>query len=75
MFKLKVETVPIGVQGQRDNVAKGGMPGDGLVSRFVVLVCDSLFLPLADFIGINYRELPEKIHRQGDISHDFWAKE
>jgi hypothetical protein len=48
MFKLKAEHVLIGVQGQRDNVAEGGMPSDGPVSRFVVFVCDDVSLLLPD---------------------------
>jgi hypothetical protein len=49
IFKFKTETAP-GVQGRLDNVAKGGMPNDRFVLRFIVFVCDDLFLLLADFM-------------------------
>jgi hypothetical protein len=48
IFKLKAEAVPVGEQGQLDDIAEGGVPGYGLLPRFVFFAGNGFTLLLVE---------------------------
>jgi hypothetical protein len=55
MFKGETQALPVRVQHQPDNIIEGGMPGYGLVSRFILPACDDPAL----LVPKLYTEIPE----------------